>query len=81
MFKVNSRFASADRSGVLWVGVEGRVWLLRGAYLVGLEAFPLHAVLPEGQDTVLKAHCDRTQTSDESNQTPVKPVDYRLKDV
>lgn len=25
-------------------------------YLIGLEALSLHAVLPEGQDAVLKAH-------------------------
>lgn len=26
-------------------------------YLIGLEALSLHAVFPESQDTVLKAHC------------------------
>lgn len=33
--------------------------LLRTIYLVRLEALALHAVLPEGQDAVLKAHCGR----------------------
>ena len=51
------------------------------AYLIGLEAFPLHAVLPEGQDTVLEAHCDRKRTSDQSNQTPVTLIDFMIKDV
>lgn len=32
-------------------------------HLIRLEALSLHAVLPEGQDAVLKAHCHRTKVS------------------
>lgn len=33
------------------------------SYLVRLEVLSLHAVFPEGQDTVLKAHWKNTQVS------------------
>lgn len=32
-------------------------------YLVRLEALSLHAVFPEGQDAVLKAHCERRKVN------------------